>query len=149
MRIPNQGAVSYLVMFDPARSIPPAASPPPSPVHLFRVRRAGHFCGLCAAPVFLFVAANGCSPMLPTPSVVIPPLPLGEARIWFCRDYEPYADKGGPLSRSTAHIPVSRSLARHSTAMFLRATIPQLSRATVSTLIRWRILISGLVRKIM
>jgi hypothetical protein len=34
--------------------------------------------------------------MLPTASVAIPPLPPGEAYIWFYRDYEPYADKGRP-----------------------------------------------------
>jgi hypothetical protein len=28
--------------------------------------------------------------------VAIPPLPPGEARIWFYRDYEPHADKGRP-----------------------------------------------------
>jgi len=29
-------------------------------------------------------------------SVAIPPIPAGEGRIWFYRDYEPYAGKGLP-----------------------------------------------------
>jgi hypothetical protein len=45
---------------------------------------------------FLLVAANGCAPMPPIASVAIPPVPPGEARIWFYRDYEPYAGRARP-----------------------------------------------------
>jgi hypothetical protein len=38
----------------------------------------------------------GCAHPAVTASVSIPPIPAGDARIWFYRDYEPYADKGRP-----------------------------------------------------
>jgi hypothetical protein len=38
----------------------------------------------------------GCSQPSATISVAIPPIPTGEARIWFYRDYEPYAGRGRP-----------------------------------------------------
>src|ERR1700749_2932333 len=44
----------------------------------------------------LVMATAGCAPQAVTASVSIPPIPAGEARIWFYRDYEPYAGKGLP-----------------------------------------------------
>jgi hypothetical protein len=38
----------------------------------------------------------GCAHPPVTASVAVPPIPPGEARIWFYRDYEPYAGKGIP-----------------------------------------------------
>jgi hypothetical protein len=64
--------------------VPPICSALPE-----RLRRAG-------AAFFLLAAANGCAQIPPTASVAIPPVPPGEARIWFYRDYEPYADGGRP-----------------------------------------------------
>jgi hypothetical protein len=65
--------------------VPPICSAPPR-----QSLRAG-------AAFILLAAANGCAaPVPPTASVAIPPVPPGEARIWFYRDYEPYADRGRP-----------------------------------------------------
>ncbi|MGA7260017.1 MAG: hypothetical protein WBX30_03835, partial [Stellaceae bacterium] len=44
----------------------------------------------------LLVAMAGCAQQAVTAAVSIPPIPAGEARIWFYRDYEPYAGKGLP-----------------------------------------------------
>src|SRR5437868_14700551 len=44
----------------------------------------------------LLVAVAGCAQQAVTAAVSIPPIPTGEARIWFYRDYEPYAGKGLP-----------------------------------------------------
>jgi hypothetical protein len=44
----------------------------------------------------LMAAMAGCAQPAATNSVVIPATPAGEARIWFYRDYEPYAGKGLP-----------------------------------------------------
>jgi len=44
----------------------------------------------------LLVALAGCAQQAVTAAVTIPPIPAGEARIWFYRDYEPYAGKGLP-----------------------------------------------------
>jgi hypothetical protein len=43
----------------------------------------------------LFIAA-GCVQPAVTSAVIIPPLPQGEARVWYYRAYEPYAGKGFP-----------------------------------------------------
>ena len=44
----------------------------------------------------LLVAMAGCVKQPMTAAVSIPAIPAGEARIWFYRDYEPYAGKGLP-----------------------------------------------------
>ena len=50
-----------------------------------------------AAQGMLLVAMAACAAQQPmTAAVNIPPIPAGEARIWFYRDYEPYAGKGLP-----------------------------------------------------
>lgn len=49
-----------------------------------------------AAQAALVLAMAGCVQPAPTQSVAIPPIPPGAARIWFYRDYEPYAGKGRP-----------------------------------------------------
>jgi hypothetical protein len=50
--------------------------------------------GLLQCVLLLVVA--GCAQPAPTSSVAVPPIPSGQARIWFYRDYEPYAGKGLP-----------------------------------------------------
>ncbi|HMD63218.1 MAG TPA: hypothetical protein VKF83_04485 [Stellaceae bacterium] len=49
-----------------------------------------------AAPGALLLAMAGCAQPAVTASVGIPPVPAGDARIWFYRNYEPYAGKGLP-----------------------------------------------------
>ena len=44
----------------------------------------------------LLLALAGCAQPTVTASVSIPPIPPGQARIWFYRNYEPYAGKGLP-----------------------------------------------------
>lgn len=44
----------------------------------------------------LLLAMAGCAQQPITAAVSIPPIPAGEARIWFYRDYEPYAGRGLP-----------------------------------------------------
>ncbi len=44
----------------------------------------------------LLLALASCAQPAATGSVAVPPIPSGEARIWFYRDYEPYAGKGLP-----------------------------------------------------
>jgi hypothetical protein len=44
----------------------------------------------------LLLATAGCAQPAVTGSVGVPPVPAGEARVWFYRDYEPYAGKGRP-----------------------------------------------------
>ena len=44
----------------------------------------------------LVMATASCAQQAVTSSVSIAPIPAGEARIWFYRDYEPYAGKGLP-----------------------------------------------------
>lgn len=49
-----------------------------------------------AGAAFVLLATAGCAQPAVTGSVAIPPIPPGEARVWFYRDYEPYAGKGLP-----------------------------------------------------
>jgi hypothetical protein len=44
----------------------------------------------------LLVTMADCAQQPVTAAVGIPPIPAGEGRIWFYRDYEPYAGKGLP-----------------------------------------------------
>src|SRR6202048_3535727 len=44
----------------------------------------------------LLLAMAGCAQQADTAAVSIPPIPAGEARIWFYRRYDPYAGKGLP-----------------------------------------------------
>ena len=50
--------------------------------------------GLLAAGVG-FLAMASCTPLPPTAAVAIPPIPAGEARVWFYRDGGPYGDGMG------------------------------------------------------
>jgi hypothetical protein len=47
--------------------------------------------------IFLLVAA--CSQLPPTASVTVPPIPPGQARVWFYRDGGPYDGVGTPYLR--------------------------------------------------
>jgi hypothetical protein len=44
-------------------------------------------------------AAAACSQLPPTASVAVPPIPPGEARVWFYRDGGPYDGAGTPYLR--------------------------------------------------
>jgi len=44
---------------------------------------------------FLLLIMAGCSPLPPTEAVAIPPIPSGQARVWFYRDGGPYDDGAG------------------------------------------------------
>ncbi len=46
--------------------------------------------------VLVLLAAVGCTPPGVTGSVASSPIPSGAARIWFYRNYEPYAGRGRP-----------------------------------------------------
>jgi hypothetical protein len=43
----------------------------------------------------LFLATAACSQLPPTASVAVPPIPVGQARVWFYRDGGPYDDGMG------------------------------------------------------
>jgi hypothetical protein len=58
-------------------------------------RFAGRWLVRVARSALLLATANCAQPGV-TASVTIPPIREGEARIWFYRDYEPYAGKGLP-----------------------------------------------------
>ena len=49
--------------------------------------------------IALLLAAASCAQLPPTSSVVIPPIPAGEARLWFYRDYEPSETLARPYVR--------------------------------------------------
>jgi hypothetical protein len=44
----------------------------------------------------LLLATAACAQPAPTTAVAVPPVQVGEGRIWVYRDYEPYAGKGLP-----------------------------------------------------
>jgi len=64
--------------------------PKSAAVHVHRWR--------ATAIAFLLIATS-CARLPPTSSVVIPPIPLGEARLWFYRDYEPAETLARPYVR--------------------------------------------------
>lgn len=47
----------------------------------------------------LSLAAAACSQLPPTASMVVPPIPAGEARVWFYRNGGPYDGVGTPYIR--------------------------------------------------
>jgi hypothetical protein len=51
---------------------------------------------LLAAAACLLLDIAGCAHPAATASSAIAPIPPGKARIWFYRDYEPYAGRGRP-----------------------------------------------------
>ncbi len=51
-----------------------------------------------AAGMLLFAIA-GCASLPPTAAVTVPPIPAGEARVWFYRDPGPYNGLGTPYIR--------------------------------------------------
>ena len=52
----------------------------------------------------LMLAATSCAPLPPTAAVAVPPLPAGEARVWFYRDWGPYDALGTPYLRMNGAI---------------------------------------------
>jgi hypothetical protein len=59
--------------------------------------------GPCIATALLLAAA-GCAQLPPTSSVTIPPIPVGAARVWFYRDYEPHETLARPYVRLNEQI---------------------------------------------
>ena len=57
---------------------------------------------VCAGLLLLAIAS--CAPLPPTASVAVPPLPAGEARVWFYRDLGPYDGLGTPFLRMNGAI---------------------------------------------
>ena len=47
----------------------------------------------------LLLAIAGCASLPPTAAVTVPPIPAGEARVWFYRDPGPYDGLGTPYIR--------------------------------------------------
>jgi hypothetical protein len=45
------------------------------------------------------LAAVGCTQLSPTASISVPPIPAGEARVWFYRSADPYDSVGTPYIR--------------------------------------------------
>jgi len=58
-------------------------------------------CG--AATALLLVAAN-CTQLSPTSSAAIPPIPAGDARVWFFRDSRPRETQTSPYLRLNGQI---------------------------------------------
>jgi hypothetical protein len=56
-----------------------------------------------AACVLLFTIVS-CAPLPPTAAVPVPPIPAGEARVWFYRDLGPYDALGTPFLRMNGAI---------------------------------------------
>jgi len=54
-------------------------------------------------PGFLLILAS-CSQLLPTSSVAVPPIPAGEARLWFYRDGGPYEIQASPYLRLNGRV---------------------------------------------
>jgi hypothetical protein len=65
-------------------------------IALMRLVKAG------AGPLLLAIAS--CAPLPPTASVAVPPLPAGEARVWFYRDLGPYDGLTTPFLRMNGAI---------------------------------------------
>jgi hypothetical protein len=55
-----------------------------------------------AGPLLLVIAS--CAQLPPTAAVAVPPLPAGEARVWFYRDLGPYDALGTPFLRMNGAI---------------------------------------------
>ena len=55
-----------------------------------------------AGPLLLAIAS--CAPLPPTVVVAVPPVPAGEARVWFYRDLGPYDGLGTPFLRMNGAI---------------------------------------------
>src|SRR6266851_3893660 len=56
-----------------------------------RFRQAGAF--------ILLLATAACTQPPPTASIAVPPIPAGEARVWFYRAFNPYDSLGTPYIR--------------------------------------------------
>jgi hypothetical protein len=54
---------------------------------------------VCAAAGILFSATAGCAQPPSVASVAIPPIPGGQARVWFYRDLNPYESLARPFIR--------------------------------------------------
>jgi hypothetical protein len=54
--------------------------------------------------ILLLLAPAGCAQLPPTASVAVPPIPRGEARVWFYRDAGRYDASGTPYVRMNESI---------------------------------------------
>ena len=71
----------------------------------------------------------GCAHLASTASFQIPPVPTGQARIWFYRDYEPYAGRGRPaIAANGAYVGIAEL-----GGAFYRDVPPGHYRVTVET----------------
>src|SRR6266851_9585508 len=52
-----------------------------------------------AVAAALLLAAAACSQLPSTASIAVPPIPAGEARVWFYRAFNPYDSLGTPYIR--------------------------------------------------
>jgi len=59
---------------------------------------------LKAGPGPFLLAIASCAPLPPTVVVAVPPVPAGEARVWFYRDLGPYDGLGTPFLRMNGAI---------------------------------------------
>jgi hypothetical protein len=85
--------------------------------------------GILVAAVLGMLATANCAGPAPTGSLAIPPIPAGEARIWFYRDDEPYAGKGRPaIAANGAYIGVAEL-----GGAFYRDVLPGRYQVTVET----------------
>src|SRR6266404_8378635 len=56
-----------------------------------RFQQAGSF--------ILLLATASCAQLQPTAAIAVPPIPAGEARVWFYRAFNPYDSLGTPYIR--------------------------------------------------
>jgi hypothetical protein len=64
------------------------------------IRRSGRSCRLWrAGPGVLLLLTASCARLPVTASVAVPPIPAGEARVWFYRDEGPYETQVRPNVR--------------------------------------------------
>jgi len=54
---------------------------------------------LQAGAAVVLLAPVACAQLPPTAEIAIPPIPPGEARVWFYREYEPYVNLERPFIR--------------------------------------------------
>ena len=52
-----------------------------------------------AGAFILLLATAACAQLPPTASIAVPPIPAGEARVWFYRAFNPYDSLGTPYIR--------------------------------------------------
>src|SRR6266446_7907143 len=52
-----------------------------------------------AGAFILLLATASCAQLQPTAAIAVPPIPAGEARVWFYRAFNPYDSLGTPYIR--------------------------------------------------